>query len=243
MRRSLSGLFFKVFFGITPTLALSFGLLLSQSAFARPASGWVSTTLEDGGVNLRASPSTSAAISATARNGTQFNIVNEQIDSVGYRWYQVQPEAVTPTSAVWLRGDLVSFVPPLPAQPRLSCDGAIAETEKTIRDVANLQIRTRDQRPHGYPNGPTARPDGVSYILTGSGADNVLASPVFMNQMAAQLIENCPQIGLVSFSDSPTDSSYTSYGWMPGRLVRPFQCRLGPNSARGPVQWGERICL
>lgn len=243
MKRSPSGSFSKVFFRTIPTLALSFGLLLSQNAFARPATGWVSTTLEDGAVNLRTSPSTSAAISATARNGTRFSIVNERTDSTGYRWYQVQPEAVTPTSAVWLRSDLVSFVPPFPAQPRLSCEGAIAETEKTLRGVANLQIRTRDQRPHGYSGGPTTRPDIVSYILTGSGANDVLASPVFMNQMAAQLIENCPQIGLVSFGDSPTDSSYTTYGWMPGRLVRPFQCRLGPNSDRGPVRWGERICL
>lgn len=232
-----------MFLGFVPTLALSLGLPLSKSAFARPTIGWVSTTIEDGAANLRASPSTNAAISATAQNGTRFSIVDQQSDSVGYRWYQVQPEAVTPTSAVWLRSDLVSLVPPFPAQPRLSCDEAIAATEKTIRDVANLQIRTRDQRPHSFPNGPTDRPDSVSYILTGSGADNVLASPVFMNQMAAQLIENCPQIALVSFSDSPTDSGYATYGWMPGRLVRPFQCRLGPNSDRGPVQWGARICL
>ncbi len=245
MKRSLSGMFSRMFFGCAPTLALSLvlGLPLTQSAFARPATGWVSTTLEGGGANLRAAPSTNAAISATARNGTRFSIVNEQVDSAGYRWYQVQPEAVTPTSAVWLRSDLISFVPPFPAQPRLGCDRAIAETEKTLRAVANTQIRTRNQQPHGYPNGPAARPDSFSYILTGTGADNILASPVFMNQMATQLIENCSQIGLVSFSDSPTDGSYINYGSMPDRLVRPFQCKLGPNSDRGPAQWGESICL
>lgn len=241
MKRSLSDLSFRVLSGFGFTLALS--LVLSQSAFARPATGWVSTTLEGGGANLRASPSTSAEISATVRNGTRFSIVNEQFDRAGYRWYQVQPEAVTLASAVWLRSDLISFVPPFPAQPRLGCDRAIAETEKTIRAVANTQIRTRDQRPHGYANGPAARPDSFSYILTGTGADNILASPVFMNQMAAQLIENCSQIGLVSFSDGPTDGSYVNYGWMPERLVRPFHCKLGPNSDRSAVQWGERICL
>lgn len=241
MKSPLKTPFSKLFLGAG--LALSVSLGLSQPAAAAPSAGWVSTTIEGGVANLRLAPSTGASVQATAQNGSRFSIVKEQFDSIGYRWYQVRPDGITPTAAVWIRADLVSFVPPFPAQPRLSCDNAIAETEKTIRAVANTQIRTRNQRPHGYPNGPAARPDGYSYILAGSGAANVLASPVLMNQLAAQIIENCPRTGLVAFSNGLTDSSFINYGWMPGRLVRPFQCRLGPAADRGPAQWGESICL
>ncbi|MGC1308405.1 MAG: SH3 domain-containing protein [Phormidesmis sp.] len=224
-------------------LMLAISLSLTQQASAIPPAGWVSTTIDGGVANLRATPSTSASVQATAANGSRFSIVAEQFDSAGYRWYQVRPDGVTPTSAVWIRADLVSFAPPFPAQPRLSCDSAIAATEKTLRAVPNTTIRTRDQRPHGYANGPADRPDSYSYQLSGSGAPNVLASPVLMNQLAAQLIENCPRTGLISFSDGPTDGNYTNYGAMPQRMVRPFQCKLGPNSDRGPAQWGESICL
>lgn len=225
--------------GLTAALCLA----LPQHAFARPADGWVSTTLDGGGANLRAAPSTNSAIQATAVNGTRFSIVDQQNDQAGYRWYQVRPVSVNPTSPVWIRSDLVSFAAPIAAQPQRSCGEAIAQTEQRLRTFPNTEIRTRTQRPHGYSDGPAGRPDSYSFILTGSGAPSILASPAVMNSMAAQLIENCSEAGLVSFSATPTDSGYANYGWMPGRLVRPFQCRLGTNSDRPPAKWGEQICL
>lgn len=234
-------LFTHAFTGASFTLALC--LSLTQTAFARPADGWVSTTVDGGGANLRAAPSTRSAIQATAVNGTRFSIVDQQDDQAGYRWYQVRPVSVNPTSPVWIRSDLVSFAGPIAAQPQRSCGDAIAQTEQRLRAFPNTEIRTRTQRTHGYSDGPAGRPDGYSFILMGSGAPSVLASPAAMNSIAAQLIENCSEAGLVSFSAAPTDSGYVNYGFMPGRLVRPFQCKLGANSDRGPAEWGEQICL
>lgn len=224
------------------SLAVALCLAVPHSALARPSSGWVATTLDGGSANLRAAPDISASVLATIRNGSAFNIVNEKLDTAGYRWYQVLPTTVNPASTVWIRSDLVSFAAPFPARPRLSCDTAIAETEKSIRAVANTQITTRNERPHGYADGPTGRPNGFSFILSGSGGNNILASVVFMNLMAAQLMENCPTTGLVAFSVGQGDGNYVNFGLMPERMVRPFQCKLGAERDRAPAQWGEQIC-
>lgn len=66
---------------ISLTAALSFAL--PKSAAAMPPQGWVFTTTEGGSANLRAAPSTSAKVGATARNGSQFEIAEEQLDSGG----------------------------------------------------------------------------------------------------------------------------------------------------------------
>ncbi|MGB3299705.1 MAG: SH3 domain-containing protein [Phormidesmis sp.] len=223
------------------SLATTLCLAMPNSAQARPSSGWVATTLDGGAANLRSAPSTNASVLATIRNGSRFSIVNERFDAAGYRWYQIAPETFNPTSVTWIRSDLVSFAAPFAAQPRLSCDAAIAATEKSIRGVSNTRIATRNQLAHGYRDAPAGRGNSYSFILAGGGSKSVLASPVLMNSLAAQLIENCPGTGLVAFSAGGGD--YINYGVMPERLVRPFQCKLGANSDRGPAEWGEQICL
>ncbi len=223
--------------------AIAFNISTPQSAWARPDRGWVSTTIDGGSANLRSAPTTSAGVLATLRNGSPFNIVNERFDTAGYRWYQAQPTTINLTNSLWIRSDLVSFVAPFPASPRLSCDAAIAQTEQQIRAVPNTQITTRNQRPHGYTDGPANRPSSFTFILGGSGGSNILASPVLMNSMASQLIENCASTGLVAFSVGANDDNFTNYGLMPERLVRPFQYKLGPDSERSPAQWGEQIRL
>ncbi len=241
MKRSLTNLLSSLLVGAGCAIALN--LTTPQSAWARPERGWVSTTLDGGSANLRAAPTTNAGILATIRNGNPFNIVNERFDATGYRWYQAQPITINPTNSLWIRSDLVSFVAPFPAQPRVSCDAAIAQTEQQIRAVSNTQIATRNQRPHGYTDGPANRPSSFTFILAGSGGSNILASPVLMNAMASKLIENCGTVGLVAFSVGDGDSHYLNFGAMPERLVRPFQCKLGSDSGRIPAQWGEQICL
>jgi hypothetical protein len=240
-------LFATVLTGASFAVALCF--FIPQSALARPLQGWVATTLEGGSANLRALPSTSANVLATLRNGSSFSIVNERID-VGYRWYQVRPTAVNLTANVWIRSDLVSFAAPFAAQPRLSCNEAIAQTETSLKAIANTRIISRSQRRHGYPDGPSNRPNSYGFTLAGSGGNNILASPVLMNRMAVELIENCPDTGLVTFSLGETDSQYVNYGFMPERLVRPFQCKVvatedgsANESASGSAKWGEQICL
>jgi hypothetical protein len=224
-------------------LAVALCAALPQSAIARPSEGWVSTTIDGGSANLRAAPSTSAAVVRTLRNGSLFSIVNERFDRAGYRWYQVMPTTANPASAVWLRSDLVSFAAPLPAQPSATCDVAIAQAETRLSAVSDTRILALRPIWHGYTNGPTDRPSGYNVTLGGSGGANILASPVFMNGIAASLLGNCPTAGLVSFSMGDTDSEYVNYGWMPERLVRPFQCKIGPGAHSGPVRWGESICL
>ena len=240
MTSSLSTLCSKLFLGATLSVSLAF--TFAGSASARPAMGWVSTTTDGGSANLRSGPSTSTAIQSTARNGSRFDIVNEQFDATGYRWYQVRSISVTPATAVWIRADLVSFTAPFAAQPKQSCDAAIDATIQKLTAVAGTQFRTQDPVAHGYPDGPTNRPNSLRYGLSGSGAANVLASPVFMNSLATNLIENCPQIGLVNIGADGSDA-FINYGAMPERLVRPFQCKLGPNVRSGPVSWGQSICI
>lgn len=234
-------------------LALALVLTAAQQALSRPTTGWVSTTIEGGSANLRSGPSLGNPVQTTARNGSRFQILNEQFDRVGYRWYQVRPDAVAPASAVWIRSDLASFTAPFAAQPRIGCASAIEETITRITAVPGTVFSTRDLNPHGYTDGPTAKPNGISYVLDGSGAANILASPVFMNSLATLQIENCPQVGLITFSEGTvdafsvglgdSDASFINYGAMPERLVRPFQCKAGPGSDRGPARWGEMICL
>jgi hypothetical protein len=226
------------------SLAVALCLSLPQNALARPSSGWVSTTIEGGSANLRSSPSTRSAILATLRNGSSFSIVNERFDTAGYRWYQARPSTTNLASSVWIRSDLVSFTPAFSAQPRLSCDTAIAETESSLKRVENTRIVRRTQQPISRSDGPANRPNHMSFVLEGSGGNNILASPVFMNQMATQIIENCPDTASVLFGLEDTDNNYINYGLMPERLVRPFQCKQGANSDRTyTIKWGEQICL
>jgi hypothetical protein len=235
-------LFAAALTGASLTVALC--LSLPQNALARPSSGWVSTNLEGGSANLRSSPSTRSNILATLRNGSSFSIVNERFDTAGYRWYQARPSTTHLASSVWIRSDLVSFTPAFPAQPRLSCNTAIAETERSLKAVADTRIVRRTRQPHARSDGPINRPNSFSLILEGSGGNNILASPVFMNQMATQLIENCPDTASVLFGLEDTDNNYINYGLMPERLVRPFQCKRGANSDRADtIKWGEQICL
>ena len=240
MPRSLLNLCSKLLLGASLSVSLAFAF--AESAAARPAVGWVATTTDGGSANLRSGPSTNTAVQATARNGSRFDIVNEQFDATGYRWYQVRPTAVMPTATVWLRADLVSFTAPFAAQPKQSCAAAVDATIQRLTAVTGTVFRAQEPVAHGYPDGPTNRPNSLRYGLSGSGAANILASPVFMNSLATNLIENCPQIGLVNIGADGSDA-FINYGAMPERLVRPFQCKLGPDARQGPVSWGQSICL
>ncbi len=216
---------------------------LPQRALAQPAEGWVSTTLAGGFANLRSQPNATADIQATARNGSRFSILESTTDEAGYVWYQIRPSSVAPTVPVWVRSDLVSFVAPIAAQPRKGCDVAIAHVEDQIRSVSNVQITARSQGTHGYQvNAPSGRPELAAFRLDGSGAENLMASTVLMNGMAAQVIENCPTTGIVSFSSPNSADSYIHFGYMPENTVRHFQCRRGPDSSEGAPNWGDRNC-
>ncbi len=224
------------------SLTTALSMALAQRASAMPQKGWVSTTIEGGVANLRSGPSINTATQVTAANGSPFSIVREQKDSAGYTWYQVRLAAsVMPTSDVWLRSDLVSLVAPIAAQPQISCDNAIAQTESKIRSVFNTQIGTRTLDDHNYSGNVPSRPDSFRFVLTNEGANSVLASPVLMNQLAAQLIESCQTVGLVTFTTASDLTNNASYGYMPERMVRPFSCRTGSTSVA--PDWGEKVCF
>ena len=225
------------------TLTTSLTLCLTKPTSAAPARGWVSTTTEGGVVNLRSGPSTNNTAVATAANGNPFSIIREQKDADGYTWYQIQlSSSVTPTSDVWLRSDLMSLVAPIAYQPQILCDSAIAQTESKIRSIYNTQISARTLDNHGYSgNAPEGRTQGYRFNLSNEGANSVMASPVLMNQLAAQLIESCPTVGLVTFTASTNRVENATYGYMPGRLVRPFACSAASSGV--PPVWGEKRCL
>ncbi|MEL6603003.1 MAG: SH3 domain-containing protein [Cyanobacteria bacterium J06614_10] len=237
MKRLLTGL-------MAAASCLSPLVVLSDDALAQPRQGWVATTLEEGVANLRSRPSTAAETQATIRNGQSFSILDTQTDDIGYEWHQIRPSGVTPTSPVWIRSDLVSFAPPLAAEPTISCDSAIAQVEDELRSLPNVQIAERRQNRHFYTvNVPQDRTGMSSFSLAGTGAASVMASTVLMNQMAAQIVENCPTTGLVTFFREGDPDGYIHFGYMPENMVRPFQCRKGSDRNDGPPDWGARNCL
>lgn len=230
--------------GVTSAVVIAATVLgLPKAAAAAPTQGWISTTLEGGVANLRSQPQSTAPVQATARNGSAFDILGDRTDEVGYTWFQIRPAGITPTEQTWVRSDLVSFAEPIAAAPTMSCDGAIVQVETQLRAVPNVSILQRRSSQHFYRNNvPSDRQGMASFDLGGSGAASVMASRVLMNQMAAQIIENCPETGLVSFLSDDYEDGYIHYGYMPEGTVRPFQCRRDVNRNTNLPDWGERIC-
>lgn len=214
------------------------------AAIAATQWAWVSPSMADSTVNLRSGPGTEFSIQLSSPLGTRLIVLGSQRQPLGNRdlWYQVRSPK-NEQEKVWIRSDFLSFTAPFQAQPQQSCEGAIAQTKERLGAVPKNQLLKQTTGNHGYLDGPPQRPKSFALILQGSGAANVLASPVFMNQLASNLMENCLTLGLVSYSIGETDSGYLNYGLMPGRLVRPFQCKTGPDFDHGPSNWGQQICL
>ena len=226
---------------ITSTLAALL-LPISQAAFALPNSVWVSTDDVNGYLNIRAAASTQSRIQGRADNGNQLNVVSKMKGADGYDWYQIRAQA----SSGWVRSDFLSFVAPMTlSTSSAGCEQAIASARKKLSAVPSLTIKDARSKPIGHPNPPRGRAQHYTFGLIGQGGLNALTSPRLTSQLSAQIISNCPSIGQVTFGMWQSDAVAT-YGLMPGKMIRAFQCSDSGNLRLGippEPRWGEFVCL
>ena len=122
------------------------------------------------------------------------------------------------------------------------CVDAISSVESQLKSDRNLTIESsqiNDRNAFGTP--PEGRPHQYAFGMGGSAVEGVMSSPVFLNSLATQVINNCNSISSVSFG--LWQSGLVSvYGLLPSGEVEPFKCpedyEFNPDTDRDLV-WGE----
>lgn len=217
--------------------ALLLPLSLASQVAAAPL--WISTFDPGGYVNLRQAPSTNARVADRLTNATSIESLQTRLARDGFHWYQVE----TGKGLGWIRSDFTSPVGPVSPRASLSCNDSLGETEQRLRAVPNAELVSSDRRAHQYESGPINRTQVQHFIVAGRASDDIMTSPVMQSQIAAQLIQNCPDLGLVRFSVSETDWS-EDYGLMHGGMVKAFRCiEMTTEMDTVGLDWGDRVCL
>lgn len=217
--------------------ALLLPLSLASQVAAAPL--WISTFDPGGYVNLRKAPSTSARIADRLTNATPVESLQTKLAGDGFYWYQVD----TGKGLGWIRSDFTSPVAPVSPRASLSCDDTLGKVEQRLRAVPNAELVSSDRRDHQYKSGPINRSQIQTFSLTGPASEDIMTSPVMQSQIAAQLIQNCSNIGLVRFGISETDW-FEDYGLMHGGMVKAFRCvEMTADMSSMELDWGDRVCL
>ena len=122
------------------------------------------------------------------------------------------------------------------------CVNAISSVESQLQSDRQLSIEfsdMNDRNASGTP--PEGRPHQYAFGMGGSAVEAVMYSPVLLNTLATQIIDNCNSISSVSFG--LWQSGLVSvYGLLPNGEVEPFKCpedyEFNPDTDRDLV-WGE----
>ena len=122
------------------------------------------------------------------------------------------------------------------------CVGAISSVESQLKSDRDLTIefsQINDRNAYGTP--PEGRPHQYAFGMSGSAVEGVMSSPVLLNTLTTQIIDNCDSISSVSFG--LWQSGLVSvYGLLPSGEVEPFKCpedyEFNPDTDRDLV-WGE----
>ena len=200
---------------------------------------WISTYDEGSYVNLRQGPSTGFRVAGRLGNASPVEYLKRQLAQDGFTWYQVE----TDSTIGWVRGDFVSPVGPISPRANESCDSSLAQIHQHLMDVPEAELVLSETNFHQYSDGPIYRDQIHEFRLTGRGGDNIMNSGVMQTNMAAQVIQNCPSVGMVRFSISETDWR-EDYGLLHGGMVKAFRCReAGAELSPIASEWGERVCL
>ena len=214
-------------------------LPLTFASQAMASSLWISTYDQGSYVNLRRGPSTGFRIAGRLTNAAQVESLKQQLAQDGFTWYQVD----TGSTIGWVRGDFVSPVGPISPRANESCGSSLAQIQQRLMAVPEAELVLSEPNVHQYSDGPISRNQVHEFRVTGRGGDNIMNSGVMQTQMAAQVIQNCPGIGLVRFSLSETDWR-EDYGLLHDGMVKAFRCReAGAEVSPISSQWGERVCI
>lgn len=121
------------------------------------------------------------------------------------------------------------------------CETEIDGAQNRVQAVQSLNLVESGSRL--YRNLDTSRPVAFThsflFLLSGGGGENLLNSPVLMNNLASSILNNCVHIGEVMFGLNQSDWSKV-YGKRESGEVFPFKCIEAREDAT-PV-WGELIC-
>lgn len=219
--------------------AAAFILPLNFASQVTASPLWISTFDQGGYVNLRRAPSTAARIADRLTNATPVEAQQKRLAEDGYYWYQVD----TGKGFGWIRSDFTSPVGPVSPRASQNCNATLDQAEQRLQVLPNAALISSARRAHRYGDGPINRPQVHEFLVTGPGSEDIMTSPVMQTQISAQLIQNCPDIGLVRFSMNETDWR-EDYGLMHGGMVRAFRCReAGAETSPIASEWGERVCI
>lgn len=109
-------------------------------------------------------------------------------------------------------------------QPYTWVSGEIIKPQYSFSDLRNY-----------YLNVPQNRPYGLSIRLGGSGVDRLWASDTIMKNIASELIGNCSNIAMVTFTNS---HSAQDFGLVGNRVVL-FLNQVGSKPfCSGKLEWG-----
>jgi len=126
----------------------------------------------------------------------------------------------------------------------LRCNEALIAAHRSLLDVKNLtslhlapvQVAVR------YPDNPTGRPDGYTFLMDGRGGYDILASSKLMERVSTAIISSCSTVSMVSFSAKPEGEVH--YGLV-NNQVQGFDCYEAYNLRQSPnpkPSWGYEAC-
>lgn len=121
------------------------------------------------------------------------------------------------------------------------CQAAVQSVRSQIQTGRNLEVLPAIPRniSASYPDAPQGRPDGYVISFRGVESQNILNSPQFMTTLARQIINQCENVGLVTFGVA-NSGDVVSFGLMPDGSIISFRCLETGLGIR--PRWGEVVC-
>jgi len=127
------------------------------------------------------------------------------------------------------------------------CDLAVASVENQLTSGRSLQIEMSEKvsgdELFGKP--PAERPERHSFGMSGDAVSSVMGSPVFLNSLATEIINDCDTVSAVSFNLWQSDYIEV-FGLKDGQNVERFTCSLegydpyDPETHKGrKPSWGD----
>lgn len=122
-----------------------------------------------------------------------------------------------------------------------TCQDAINRSRSKL-EMANSRVGSSKIQNHSYKSYPEGK--HLEYVIgiRGSGSSDVLNSPLFLRDIADDIISQCKDIGLFSVGFDRS-SIGRSYGIMYDGSVKQFRCIGDVYQKRSrPLDWGETVC-